>query len=111
MQALLEEKMEKNELKKKQQEEMAQLAQWGSSRFRSPLSSTSPTASTSVTIGPCIRKQRLTLDSIFAPCTALGAQPSLESMAWNKENHEQAKLALGDFFFYNNLPFNSARYL
>ena len=114
MQTLLEDKMEKKELKKKQQEEMAQLAQQGSSSFRSPLSptpSTDATASTSVTIGPRIRKQRLTLDSMFAPCTAPGAQPSLEGMGWNKEKHDYAKLALGDFFIYNNISVNAARYL
>ena len=114
MQTLLEEKMEKKELKKKQHEEMAQLAQQGSSSFRSPLSPTPPTdatASTSVTIGPRIRKQKSTLDSMFVPRTAPGAQPSLESMGWNKEKHDHAKLALGDFFIYNNISFNAARYL
>ena len=42
MQTLLEDKMEKKELKKKQQEGMAQLAQQGSSSFHSPLSPTPP---------------------------------------------------------------------
>lgn len=114
MQTLLEEKMEKKELKKKQHEEMAQLAgaQQGSSSFRSPLSPTPPTnttASTSVTIGPRIRKQKSTLDSMFAPHTAPGSQPSLEDMGWNKDKHDYAKLALGDFFIYNNISFNAAR--
>ena len=116
MQALLEEKMERKELKKKQHEEMTQLvgAQQGSSSFRSPLSPTPPTdatASTSVTIGPRIRKQRSPLDSMFVLRTAPGAQPSLESMGWNKEKHDYAKLALGGFFIYNNISFNAARYL
>ena len=114
MQILLEEKMEKKELKKKQHEEMAQLAQQGSSSFRSPLSPTplmDTTASMSVTIGPHIRKKRLTLDYIFVLRTSLGAQPSFESMGWNKEKHDYAKLALGDFFIYNNISFNAARYL
>ena len=100
--------------KKKQEEEMARLAQHGSSSFHSPLSPTQPTnatASTSVTIGPRIRKQRSTLDSMFAPRTAPGAQPSLEGMGWNKDKHDYAKLALGDFFIYNNISFNAARYL
>ena len=72
-----------------------------------PSTTTSQTAS----IGPWVRKQRSLLDSIFVPCTTPNAQPSLESMAWNKEKHEQVKLALGDFFFYNNFPFNATRYL
>lgn len=61
MQTLLEGKMEKKELKKKQHEEMAHLvgAQQGFSSFRSSLSPTPPTdatASTHVTIGSRIRK-------------------------------------------------------
>ena len=114
MQTLLEEKMEKKELKKKQHEEMAQLAEQGSSTFRSPLSPTPPTDATtsmSVTIGPRIRKQKLTLDSMFAPRMAPGSQPSLEGMGWNKDKHDYAKLAIGDFFIYNNISFNAARYL
>ena len=69
------------------------------------------TTSTSLIIGHCVRKQRSTLDSMFVPRTAPGAQPSLESMGWNKEKHDYAKLALGDFFIYNNISFNAARYL
>ena len=42
MHILLEEKMKKKELKKKQHEEMAQLAQQGSSSFCSPLSPIPP---------------------------------------------------------------------
>ena len=75
MQTLLEEKMDQKELKKKQHEEMAQLAraQQGSSSFCSPLypTPTTATASTSVTIG--LHKKRSTLDSIFVPHTAPGA--------------------------------------
>ena len=48
---------------------------------------------------------------MFVPRTAPGAQPSLESMGWNKEKHDYAKLALGDFFIYNNISFNAAKYL
>ena len=102
MQALLEEKIEKKELKKKQQEEIAQLvgtrSVQGSSSYHGhghpPVPPSSTTASQIGSIGPRVRKQRPSLDSIFVPLTTLGAQPSLESMTWNKEKHEQAKLAL-----------------
>ena len=100
-------------IEKKQQEELTQLAQHGSS-FHSPLSPSPPTAatvSTSVTIGPRNHKQKSTLDSMFARRTAPDSQPSLEGMGWNKDKHDYAKLALGDFFIYNNISFNAARYL
>ncbi|XP_059076669.1 uncharacterized protein LOC131875947 [Cryptomeria japonica] len=59
------------------------------------------------TIGPRVRKSRM--DSYFEPRTTPGAQPSLESMAWNKEVHNKAKAAIGRFWFYCNIPFFAAR--
>ncbi|GLJ54090.1 hypothetical protein SUGI_1158180, partial [Cryptomeria japonica] len=37
-----------------------------------------------------------------------GAQPSLEGTGWNREKHEQARIAASNFWFYNNLSFNAA---
>ncbi|XP_059064770.1 uncharacterized protein LOC131031175 [Cryptomeria japonica] len=41
----------------------------------------------------------------------LSAQPSLESIGWNKGKHDVAKIAIGDFWFYNNVPFHATRSL
>ncbi|XP_057870338.2 uncharacterized protein LOC131076993 [Cryptomeria japonica] len=49
------------------------------------------------------------MDSYFELRTTPGAQPSLESMAWNKEVHNKAKGAIGRFWFYCNIPFFAAK--
>ncbi|XP_057822787.2 uncharacterized protein LOC131035158 [Cryptomeria japonica] len=48
-------------------------------------------------------------DSLIVPRTTLDAQPSLESMGWNKEKHDATEMAIGDFWFYNNITFHAAR--
>ncbi|XP_057856565.2 uncharacterized protein LOC131065967 isoform X2 [Cryptomeria japonica] len=60
-----------------------------------------------VSIGPRIRKSRL--DTFFAPRTTPGSQQSLESMGWNKEVHDAAKMAVGRFWIYGSIPFFTAR--
>ncbi|GLJ55553.1 hypothetical protein SUGI_1193130 [Cryptomeria japonica] len=61
-------------------------------------------------LGPWIRAKG-TLDSnmenFFIPCNTLGAQPGLLGTAWNKEAHQQAKVACATFFIYNDVPFNA----
>lgn len=44
----------------------------------------------------------------FAPRNVPGAQPSLQGTEWNREKHEQARIATTNFWYYNNLPFNAA---
>lgn len=61
----------------------------------------------SVSIGPRIRKSKL--DTFFVPCTTLRSQQSLESMGWNKEVHDAAKMAVGRFCVYGSVPFFTAR--
>ncbi|XP_057835919.2 uncharacterized protein LOC131046251 [Cryptomeria japonica] len=61
----------------------------------------------SVSIGPRIRKSKL--DTFFVPRTTPGSQQSLESMDWNKEVHDAAKMAVGRFWVYDSVPFFTAR--
>ncbi|XP_059074240.1 uncharacterized protein LOC131874613 [Cryptomeria japonica] len=46
--------------------------------------------------------------NFFVPRNVPGAQPSLEGTGWNREKHEQARIAASNFWFYNNLSFNAA---
>ncbi|GLJ18817.1 hypothetical protein SUGI_0336250 [Cryptomeria japonica] len=61
-------------------------------------------------LGPRIRAKG-TLDSnmenFFIPRNTPGAQPGLLGTAWNKEAHQQAKVACARFFIYNDVPFNA----
>ncbi|XP_059063338.1 uncharacterized protein LOC131856089 [Cryptomeria japonica] len=61
----------------------------------------------SVSIGPRIRKSRL--DTFFVLRTTPGSQQLLESMGWNKEVHDAAKMAVGRFWVYDSVPFFTAR--
>ncbi|XP_057851224.1 uncharacterized protein LOC131061516 isoform X3 [Cryptomeria japonica] len=78
-----------------------------------PSASASASASTStppsgtITFGPRVRKSRL--DSYFVPRSTPGAQPSLESMGWNKEVHDAAKKQICKFWYFCNIPFIAAR--
>ncbi|XP_059077215.1 uncharacterized protein LOC131068578 isoform X1 [Cryptomeria japonica] len=61
-------------------------------------------------LGPRIQAKG-TLDSnmenFFIPCNTPGAQPGFLGTAWNKEAHQQAKVACARFFIYNDVPFNA----
>ncbi|XP_057826246.2 uncharacterized protein LOC131037996 [Cryptomeria japonica] len=91
-------------------EEMAAIGGEASSNPRPPFLGSGSSGSASVSIGPHIHKNKSTLDSLIVPCTTLGAQPLLESMGWNQEKHDATKMAIGDFWFYNNVPFHAVRY-
>ncbi|XP_059066797.1 uncharacterized protein LOC131857983 [Cryptomeria japonica] len=112
----------RKEIKKRQREELAKTSigcvgdassmplycpSGSASAFVAGSVSASGSISATPTIGPRVRKSRM--DSYFEPCTTPGAQPSLESMAWNKEVHNKAKGAIGRFWFYCNIPFFAAR--
>ncbi|XP_059075804.1 uncharacterized protein LOC131043866 [Cryptomeria japonica] len=74
--------------------------------------SASASASTSIptpshTFGPRVRKSKI--DNFFVPRTTPGAQPSLESMSWNKEVHDAGRKAICKFWYFCNIPFIAAR--
>jgi hypothetical protein len=75
-------------------------------RPRASTSSDAP-ASGTATLGPRVRKSKL--DSYFVPRTTPGAQPSLESMGWNKEVHDAARKQICKFWYFCNIPFVAAR--
>ncbi|GLJ46567.1 hypothetical protein SUGI_0981350 [Cryptomeria japonica] len=47
------------------------------------------------------------MENFFIPRNTPGAQPGLLGTAWNKEAHQQAKVACARFFIYNDVPFNA----
>jgi hypothetical protein len=72
-----------------------------------PTSAAVPDSSTGITFRPRVRKSRL--DNYFVPRSTPGAQPSLESLAWNREIHEAGRRAICKFWFFCNIPFIAAR--
>ena len=68
-----------------------------------------PSSATGFTFRPRVRKSSK-LDNFFVPRTTPGAQPSLESMGWNREIHEAGGRAICKFWFFCNIPFIAARY-
>ena len=49
------------------------------------------------------------IHTFFAPCTQLGAQPSLDGTGWKKNVHKQARKAIANFWYYFDIPFYCAR--
>ena len=72
-----------------------------------PSSSSEPTG---FTFRPRVRKSKSRLDDFFVPRSTPGAQPSLESLGWNREVHEAGIRAICKFWFFCNIPFIAARY-
>ncbi|GLJ21110.1 hypothetical protein SUGI_0385880 [Cryptomeria japonica] len=76
----------------------------------SSMGSHTDVGTSSSSLGPRIRAKGTldnNMENFFIPRNTLGAQPGLLGTAWNKEAHQQAKVACARFFIYNDVPFNA----